>query len=103
MSCSNKPEKDIGLGLDPEDLDDPAVINKTIAAHLTWIDAAAEKAAQWPRLSGRDAEETFAECGGLRIHLAAAGGLRASPPARWSCFAARLSLPTTAASRSGRS
>ena len=75
MSCSNKPEKDTRLDLDPEDLDDPAVINKTIAAHLTWIDAAAEKAAQWPRLSGRDAEETFAECGGLRIHLAAAGGL----------------------------
>lgn len=76
MSCSNKPEKDTVLDLDPEDLDDPAVINKTIAAHLTWIDAAAEKAAQWPRLSGRDAEETFAECGGLRIHLAAAGGLQ---------------------------
>ena len=35
MSCSNKPEKDTGLDLDPEDLDDPAVINKTIAAHLT--------------------------------------------------------------------
>ena len=101
MSCSNKPEKDTGL-----DLDDPAVINKTSAAYLTWIDAAAEKAAQWPRFSGRDAEETFAECGGLRIHLAAAGGLQkemARITARPLVVFRGTLVTTTAASRSGRS
>lgn len=64
------------LDLEDLDLEDPSEIEKTLAAHMTWVDKAEAEAERWLRLYGRDAERTFKACGGLQLYLSTDDSLK---------------------------